>query len=173
MPKGVYQRTKPVSLETRKKRSQALKGRKRTFTPEWIAKLAEKNKARKTGHWTGKILSLDHRKKLSEAHKGAKSNLWKGGISAEPNYRTVHSQLRRCRVAKAQGSFTVRQWNSLKSDCNNTCLCCGRQEPEIKLTADHIIPVSKGGKNTIDNIQPLCGSCNSKKGIKVIDFNAS
>jgi len=169
MPRGVYQR-KPQSEETKRKRSESLKGRKRVFTPEWIEKLAIKNRERRTRHWAGKKLSQEHRAKLSEAHKGAKSNLWKGGISAEPNYRTVHSQLRRCRIAKAQGSFTVRQWNALKKKCDYTCLCCRRQEPEIKLTADHIIPLSKGGNNTIQNIQPLCGSCNSKKGIKVIDF---
>lgn len=35
---------------------------------------------------------------------------------------------------------------------------------EILMTKDHIIPKSKGGKNRIENYQPMCEKCNSKKG---------
>jgi 5-methylcytosine-specific restriction endonuclease McrA len=41
---------------------------------------------------------------------------------------------------------------------------------EIKLTPDHVIPVVHSGLNNIENIQPLCKSCNSRKSSKVIDF---
>ena len=34
---------------------------------------------------------------------------------------------------------------------------------EIMMTSDHIIPVSKGGKNSLDNRQVMCGPCNSRK----------
>lgn len=34
------------------------------------------------------------------------------------------------------------------------------------MTIDHIIPKSKGGKNTIENLQPMCNTCNAKKANK-------
>ena len=69
---------------------------------------------------------------------------------------------------EANGSFTLQEWEDLKKKCNYTCQICGKKEPEIKLTIDHIIPISRGGINYIKNIQPLCRSCNSIKGIKLL-----
>ena len=68
------------------------------------------------------------------------------------------------------GSVTPAQWEELKAYYDYTCLCCGRREPDIALTMDHVIPIAKGGINTIENIQPLCGPCNSSKGTKIIDY---
>lgn len=69
------------------------------------------------------------------------------------------------------GSFTDEEWQALKAKYDYTCLCCGKKEPEITLQVDHIIPLSKPGcTHNIDNIQPLCGSCNSRKHREVIDY---
>lgn len=37
----------------------------------------------------------------------------------------------------------------------------------IPMTADHIIPLAKGGANHIDNLQPMCGPCNTDKDDKI------
>ncbi len=70
----------------------------------------------------------------------------------------------------AIGEHSLKEWQALKEKYNYMCLCCKKQEPFIKLTEDHIIPLSCGGSNNIDNIQPLCGSCNSQKHTSIIDY---
>lgn len=47
---------------------------------------------------------------------------------------------------------------------------CLRCDSDINISIDHIIPVFHGGTNHIDNLQPLCKSCNSSKGTKTIDY---
>lgn len=77
---------------------------------------------------------------------------------------------RRAKQRSAGDSFTPEQWALLKEHYNYTCLCCGRREPDIKLTPDHVIPLGEPGTGQISNIQPLCLSCNSAKGAKTIDY---
>ncbi len=93
---------------------------------------------------------------------GENSPRWKGGINSVIK--------RRSQLAGAEGSHTIKQWEELKKKFNYMCLCCKQFEPEIKLSEDHIIPLSKGGGNDISNIQPLCKSCNSIKHVKIINF---
>lgn len=51
----------------------------------------------------------------------------------------------------------------LKRD-NYRCCICGRNVKDgVKLEIDHIVPVSKGGKTVITNLQTLCQDCNRGK----------
>lgn len=69
------------------------------------------------------------------------------------------------------GTYSYHEWESLKAKYDNRCVCCGKQEPEITLTADHVIPISdENSSNYIFNLQPLCRKCNSIKADKTIDY---
>jgi 5-methylcytosine-specific restriction endonuclease McrA len=71
------------------------------------------------------------------------------------------------RKTQAGGSFTAEEWRSLCVFYNSKCLCCKKHKP---LEPDHVVPVSKGGTSCIDNIQPLCRSCNARKNDNTIDY---
>ena len=43
------------------------------------------------------------------------------------------------------------------------CGCSPATDPTIQLHIDHIIPWSKGGETTLDNLQTLCSKCNLGK----------
>ena len=47
---------------------------------------------------------------------------------------------------------------------NGICPICGTHHEIEEMEGDHIIPWSKGGKTTIDNLQVLCKKCNREKG---------
>lgn len=65
------------------------------------------------------------------------------------------------------GSFTLEEWNDLCANHDHRCACCGQAKP---LEIDHIVPLSRGGRNDIGNIQPLCKSCNKQKFLRTIDY---
>jgi len=72
------------------------------------------------------------------------------------------------RCGDALSDFIWDKWEDMKKINDFRCIMCGKKEPEIKLSIDHIIPLSKRGTNDMANIQPLCRSCNSRKNNKVI-----
>lgn len=51
---------------------------------------------------------------------------------------------------------------------NYTCQYCGVRPPKDELTIDHIIPRSRGGKSTWENVVLACQKCNTKKGSKSV-----
>ena len=163
-------------------------------TPETLAKmsLAKKGKAPEhlVKYWTGRKQTAEHKAKSlkslainphrfqkgqvapmkgrKSSYRGSKHWAYKDGRTQNKEYVSWLKGLHERRKRIAEGSHTFGEWELLKKQYGFTCPMCGKKEPEIKLTQDHIIPVSKGGSDFIENIQPLCGSCNSKKHDKLI-----
>lgn len=123
-----------------------------------LAYLQEINKAYRMEKKNDKAY-MERRKKYNQEY-----------IRLHPEKSAQYFNNRRARVEQAEGSFTSKEWKNLCKHYNYTCLCCKRREPEIKLTVDHVIPLSASGSNFITNIQPLCQSCNFTKQVKIIDY---
>lgn len=123
--------------------------------------------------WT--VVTPQHRKQMA--------------VSAVRRYRQEHpgwnrniKAKRRALQYKCGGSFSNDEWDKLKDKYEHTCLMCGKVEPEIKLTVDHIVSLHRWSDwivgrrdigynwNDIENIQPLCQSCNSSKNKRIADF---
>ncbi len=127
-----------------------------------------------------------HRKRRAEqsrdwarAHPEYRRELGRQWRAAHPDYGKNWRQnnkdkvrnyqaTRRARLARNGGEFTIEEWNRIIDFYGHKCLRCGRGD--VKLTMDHVLPIFLGGTHTADNIQPLCGPCNSAKRYKHIDY---
>lgn len=114
----------------------------------------------------------EYRAKEYQKHRQAYLDRASAWTKANP---ALVSQIKRRYKSKRKvwemtGSFTQDEWDVLCDYYGKKCLSCGRTD--AKLTVDHVVPLSVGGTNSIENIQPLCGSCNSSKGTKTIDYRS-
>jgi len=147
-----------ASIDHLRKISIARKGTKRPpFSKEWRDNLSKAHKGKKLKESTKEKMRL---------RVGEKAANWQGGLKLRTNYNSK----RRARIIGSGGNHTVGEWETLKAQYNWTCPRCLNKEPDIKLTEDHIIPLSKGGSDNIENIQPLCLKCNMSKFTKIIKY---
>jgi len=73
-------------------------------------------------------------------------------------------------AAGQRALMTAKLRTYIKARDNYACRSCGvsvAAEPHLLLEVDHIVPVSKGGMSTEDNLQTLCWRCNRAKSSKM------
>ena len=66
-------------------------------------------------------------------------------------------------VERAPQTVTLTRRNVLLRD-GNTCVYCGVAGQARDLTIDHVLPRSRGGRTSWDNLVAACGPCNRRKG---------
>lgn len=73
----------------------------------------------------------------------------------------IKRQRKRARDKKVECNFSLDDWYEALRFFNYSCAYCGKTH--IKLTQEHIVPVSGGGGYIRGNIIPACGPCNQNK----------
>jgi 5-methylcytosine-specific restriction endonuclease McrA len=145
------------------------------YDRRWTARNMDKCRA-KWAKWRAKWEAENKDKRVASRARWAAENKDKRDASrarwaAENVERTrMYKSKRRAKVCAAADQYTLKEWFWLKVCCGRVCLMCGRPETDGELCFDHIVPLSRGGGNGIDNGQPLCRSCNSIKGVKSTDL---
>ena len=96
--------------------------------------------------------------------------------AAAPKLRQVRRARKRAADYGYTGEhFTEAEWWAPLELYGGVCFACGtapgpETPPEEGLTVDHVVPLTLGGSNAIENIQPLCAACNNEKGATVRDY---
>lgn len=69
---------------------------------------------------------------------------------------------RRARMKRGDGG-AARLRRKINREGGAYCVHCGVEYPGPSIEVDHLIPVSRGGLDTDDNVRPLCSRCHYLK----------
>jgi len=116
---------------------------------------------------------VQNSKEWRDANPGKMAEYSRQWRADNPERSKMHDKAKRAkRVAEKKGnggSFSADEFMALFEAAGWECAYCGCALDSDSVTADHIIPLSRGGSSDIDNIAPACRSCNSRKHDKTAD----
>jgi 5-methylcytosine-specific restriction endonuclease McrA len=96
---------------------------------------------------------------------GQASRIWN---RQNPESATAFRQSARTQALHTPiNSLTAEEWGWLLSRYDHRCAYCGL--PANRLSPDHIVPLARGGHNTLSNIAPACEACNQRKNDRTPD----
>ena len=74
--------------------------------------------------------------------------------------RTRAARKRKRRMDSVEHDLSAAEWAALQAVWGGCAYCGATGTP---LQRDCVLPISRGGRYTLDNIAPACGSCNASK----------
>ena len=81
-------------------------------------------------------------------------------MAASRTRAATYARRRKRRMARVTHDLTDEQWAALQAAWNGCAYCGATDRP---LQRDCVPPISRGGRYTLDNVAPACGSCNASK----------
>ena len=107
-----------------------------------------------------RLNNIDHVRKLAKIT----NDRYKANNPETRKISVSQSQHKRRAQKLSNNTFKVSK-EFYRKLYGSECVVCNSGE---NITADHIVPLSRGGIEAEENLQPLCGSCNSSKGNKMM-----
>ena len=68
---------------------------------------------------------------------------------------------RKRRMDSVTHDLSDAEWIALQAAWDGACAYCGATDKPLQ--RDCVLPISRGGRYTLDNVAPACGSCNASK----------
>ncbi len=148
----------PHRVEARRKYQQEHKEQISEYKKRWATENEDSVSASRRKHY-----ERNRDEVIARSKKWVEDNPKKVRLAKADNRRK-----RRAARHAGRGCFTAEEFKALCESYGNRCLACGGIETSLE--ADHVVPLTKGGSDNISNIQPLCGSCNRKKFVNIVDY---
>lgn len=104
--------------------------------------------------------------KYNAAYYAASKAAGKGKRRRDPAKHLANENRRRARLMGSQSpGVTPQEWMEIVEAHGALCAYCGAR---AKLTRDHVVPLSRGGRDEPCNVVPACQPCNSSKKNKLL-----
>jgi 5-methylcytosine-specific restriction endonuclease McrA len=84
-------------------------------------------------------------------------------VTVSQTRRARAARKRKSRVAAADNDLTPAQWEAIASAWGGCAYCRAPASAGSTLQRDCVLPISRGGRYTLDNVVPACRSCNASK----------
>jgi 5-methylcytosine-specific restriction endonuclease McrA len=163
-----------VFISWRSDRGRTRARRRRACSACKEERLRSKGRWRQTsgGRWVLKPLSpSEHARRSKRPMPEHTCRLTPKEMMIRSRSKALEHSYRRRSLARNAGAFPWREWEA-KVRQYDRCPGCARPWDQIRpirgrrssIPVDHVRPLSRGGSNDISNLQPLCHSCNAKKG---------
>lgn len=166
------------TAEWKKANKEKVLEQKRRYRQKHKAELAEKRKK-----WNS--ASPEKRKIYAQSEKARKirkicKKIWKAlnplkVLEEKRRYNARHPEAkrqydrdRRARKKVGGGTVTKKEWQAILDKYGHKCLYPDCERTDV--TMDHVVPLSRGGTHTADNVQPLCAHHNQTKYVQTVDY---
>ena len=106
--------------------------------------------------------------KRADAGRLGAASKW-SGANVDSGASATRSE--RLSEARRKGTHSAPEWDALVAVFGGRCVRCGIAPDAV--CKDHITPIYLGGSDALENLQPLCRTCNSSKGPESVDHRVS